>query len=307
MKISIVSLTLVMMATTVVSASTAESTNAPPSAFIGRFLKKGTTKETTAEDKATTTTTTTKPTIVPGRNLPPKVLDNKGLNDVFEKNKSWKKAMMKSDRNYFNKLGSTHTPEYMWIGCSDARVPANLIMGEDAGNVFVHRNVANMVINNDVNLMSALQYGVSYLKVSDIIVCGHYECGGVRAAEASNDHAAPLETWLRNIRDVYRLHKTELDAITDANQRHRRLVELNVIEQCLNVFKCAYVQKRRKDTYLEEGSNGSMLPRVHAMVFDPKSGDLKRIPVSIFLHTCLAVFGLYFLGKTILHVVSFGG
>jgi carbonic anhydrase len=147
-------------------------------------------------------------------------------------------------------------------------------MGEEAGNIFVQRNVANLVVNNDVNLLSALQYGVGYLKVKDIIVCGHYECGGMRAAESANDHKAPLETWLRNIRDVYRLHKVELDAISDPDDRHRRFVELNVIEQCLNVFKSGIVQQRRKETYLE----GEMTPRVHAMVFDPKTGDLKRIP-----------------------------
>jgi carbonic anhydrase len=149
------------------------------------------------------------------------------------------------------------------------------MMGEDAGNIFVQRNVANLVVNNDMNLLSALQYGVGYLKVKDIIVCGHYECGGMRAAESATDHVAPLETWLRNIRDVYRLHKGELDAITDPDVRHRRFVELNVIEQCLNVFKSGIVQQRRKETYLD---GGEMRPRIHAMVFDPKTGDLKRIP-----------------------------
>ena len=151
-------------------------------------------------------------------------------------------------------------------------------MGEDAGNVFVHRNVANLVVNSDPNLLSALQYGVAYLKVKDIIVCGHYECGGMRAAESANDHVAPLEQWLRNARDVYRIHKEELDAIQDADARHRRFVELNVIEQCMNVMKTGVVQKTRKENYLNEGE---ILPRIHAMVFDPKTGDLKRIPVSI--------------------------
>ena len=166
----------------------------------------------------------------------------------------------------------------LYTGCVDARVPDNLVMGEDAGNVFVHRNVANLVVNSDPNLLSALQYGVAYLKVKDIIVCGHYECGGMRAAEAANDHVAPLEQWLRNARDVYRIHKEELDAIQDADARHRRFVELNVIEQCMNVMKTGVVQKTRKENYLNEGE---ILPRIHAMVFDPKTGDLKRIPVSI--------------------------
>ena len=155
-------------------------------------------------------------------------------------------------------------------------------MGEEAGNVFVHRNVANLVVNTDTNLLSALQYGVGYLKVKDIIVCGHYECGGVRAAENANDHIEPLELWLRNIRDVYRLHKEELDAIEDADKRHYRLVELSVVEQCLNVFKTGIVQQRRMETYKTPNEKGKIeiLPRVHAMVFDPKTGDLKRIPVS---------------------------
>jgi carbonic anhydrase len=150
------------------------------------------------------------------------------------------------------------------------------MMGEEAGNIFCHRNVANLVVNTDMNLLSALQYGVAYLKVKHIIVCGHYECGGMRAAEATNDHTAPLETWLRNIRDVYRLHKDELNAITDPDARHRRFVELNVIEQACNVFKTSVVQSRRMETAAE----GEVLPKVHAMVFDPKSGDLKRIPVN---------------------------
>jgi carbonic anhydrase len=124
------------------------------------------------------------------------------LQNIFYQNQSWKASKLASDPEFFNKLGTTHTPEFMWIGCADARVSPDVIIGEDAGNVFVHRNVANMVVNTDTNLMSALQYGVGYLKVKHIIVCGHYECGGVRAAEANNDFQAPLELWLRNVRDV---------------------------------------------------------------------------------------------------------
>lgn len=160
-------------------------------------------------------------------------------------------------------------------GCVDARVPSELIMGEEAGNIFVHRNVANLVVNNDVNLLSALQYGVAYLKVKHVIVCGHYECGGMKAAESKVDHGAPLEQWLRNARDVYRLHRTELNAIEDPNARHRRFVDLNVIEQCVNIFKAGVIQQRRKETYL---AGEDIMPKVHAMVFDPKTGDLKRIP-----------------------------
>ena len=148
-------------------------------------------------------------------------------------------------------------------------------MGEEAGNIFVHRNVANLVVNNDVNLLSALQYGVAYLKVKHVIVCGHYQCGGIRAAESPSDLGAPLQQWLSNARDVYRLHRTELNAIEDPEARHRRFVDLNVIEQCVNIFRAGVIQQRRKETYL---AGEDTLPKVHAMVFDPKTGDLKRIP-----------------------------
>jgi len=160
-------------------------------------------------------------------------------------------------------------------GCSDARVPANEIMGEDAGSVFVVRNVANMVVNTDFNLMSALQYAVNVLKIPHIIVCGHYDCGGVRASIENVDHAPPLENWLRNIRDVYRLHRHELDAIKDPEQRHRRLVELNVIEQCINLFKTGVVQRMRVQTYKE--NQAYTTPRIHACAFDPNTGELNPL------------------------------
>jgi carbonic anhydrase len=160
-------------------------------------------------------------------------------------------------------------------GCVDSTVPENLMMGEEAGNIFVHRNVANLVVETDMNLLSALQYGVNECKVKDIIVCGHYECGGVRAAlAATGDAGAPLQMWLANVRQIYTQHRKELDAIKDPSDRYRRFVELNVIEQCINVFKLSVVQTRREETFLE----GDMNPRVHAMVFDPMTGDLKRIP-----------------------------
>ena len=159
-------------------------------------------------------------------------------------------------------------------------------MGEEPGAVFAHRNLGNLVVNSDPNFLSALQYAVVDLNVQDIVVCGHYECGGIKAAESANDHFAPLEQWIRNARDVYRMHREELDIIEDAEARHRRFVECNVIEQCLNVMKTGIVQKMRKEQYK---STGEVVPRVHAMVFDPKTGDLKRIPVSLpFLHLRLA-------------------
>ena len=178
-------------------------------------------------------------------------------------------------------------------GCVDARVPPNLIMGQDAGNMFVHRNVANLVVNTDTNLLSALQYGVGYLKVKHILVVGHYECGGVRAGEANVDFVAPLELWVRNIRDVYAKNREELDAIKDADERHRRLVDLNVIQQAINVMKTGVVQKRRQETYQE--GEPYIAPLVHAMVFDPKSGDLKRLDVdfSPYEEELSSVYGLH--------------
>lgn len=167
-------------------------------------------------------------------------------------------------------------------------------MGEEAGNIFVHRNVANLVVNNDVNLLSALQYGVAYLKVKHVIVCGHYQCGGMRAAESQVDHGAPLEQWLSNARDVYRMHRVELDLITDPEARHRRFVDLNVIEQCVNIFKAGVIQQRRKETYL---AGEDTLPKVHAMVFDPKTGDLKRIPFdfSEYEEDLTKIYGMHIL------------
>jgi carbonic anhydrase len=166
-------------------------------------------------------------------------------------------------------------------------------MGEDAGSVFVLRNVANMVVNTDFNLMSGLQYAVNYLKIPDIIVCGHYDCGGVRASTATNDHAAPLENWLRNLRDVYRLHRTELDGIKDPELRHRRLVELNVIEQCVNLYKTGAVQRSRLESKIDP--ENASLPRIHPTVFDPKTGRLIDLQVDLddYMSELKSIYGLY--------------
>lgn len=196
---------------------------------------------------------------------------------LLERNAQWAEA----NRGWFEKYGHLpNKPKYLWIGCSDSRVPANQIIDQPAGNVFVHRNVANLVVHTDANLMSVLQYAVNVLKVPHIIVCGHYDCGGVRAAMGkinfdSRDLGSPLEDWLRNIRDVCRLHDAELSTIDDPESRVERLVELNVIEQCLNIFKTGVVQRRRLVTSTVDSAYPQ--PRVHGMVYSPRDGRLKLL------------------------------
>ena len=187
----------------------------------------------------------TGPATVPLRLLSTTKWDDKNLDHLFSANKNWSKSKKAIDPNFFSTNMKTHAPNILWIGCSDARVPANEVIGEPAGSVFVHRNIANQVVNTDVNIMSVIQYAVDYLKVRHIVVCGHYDCGGVKAALTNVDHSSPLENWLRNIRDCIRTHKDELDALPDAASVERRLIELNVIEQCLNLLKTGVVQRRR--------------------------------------------------------------
>lgn len=186
---------------------------------------------------------------------------------IFENNKVWLQGKLKEDGDFFEKLAKDQNPDFLYIGCSDSRVPANDIMGLEPGEVFVHRNVANLVCATDLNVMSVINYAVVHLKVKHIIVCGHYNCGGVKAAMLPKDMGI-LNPWLRNIRDVYRLHKEELNAITDENARYNRLVELNVQEQCVNVIKLASVQQH----YVKE-----KYPVVHGLVFDLKTGQLKDL------------------------------
>ncbi|CAL3966085.1 hypothetical protein PZA11_002855 [Diplocarpon coronariae] len=186
---------------------------------------------------------------------------------IFENNRAWVASKVKGDGKFFTKLSSGQQPDYLYIGCADSRVPANEIMGLDAGEVFVHRNIANLVPNTDLNVMSVIEYAVVHLHVKHIVVCGHYSCGGVQAALSHTDMGL-LNPWLRNIRDVYRLHEKELDSIADQDQKNRRLVELNVIEQCRNVIKSAAVQQ----SYQKNG-----YPIVHAWCFDLKDGLLKDL------------------------------
>lgn len=188
-------------------------------------------------------------------------------NSIFDNNRQWVASMKAKDADFFEKLAKDQTPDFLYIGCSDSRVPANEIMGLEPGDVFVHRNVANVVASIDLNVMSVINYAVAHLKVKHIIVCGHYNCGGVRAAMLPKDMGI-LNPWLRNIRDVYRLHQEELDGITDEHTRYNRLVELNVQEQAVNVIKTAVVQK----SYL-----ATQYPTVHGWVFDLKTGLLKDL------------------------------
>ncbi len=191
------------------------------------------------------------------------------ISDIFENNRKWVAACLAEDPHYFDRLSRGQSPGFLFIGCADSRVPANQIMGLEPGDVFVHRNVANVVPNTDINVHACIQYAVDALKVQHIVVCGHYGCGGVKAAMQSQDLGL-LNNWLREIRDVYRLHADELDAIADEDARYRRLIELNVIEQCVNVIKTSWVQRR----YRAEG-----MPRVHGWVYDIQNGLLRDLEV----------------------------
>ncbi|MBO9571949.1 MAG: carbonic anhydrase [Chitinophagaceae bacterium] len=183
---------------------------------------------------------------------------------IFENNRKWIEKNTENNKDYFINLSKEQNPDYLYIGCSDSRVPANEIMGLDPGELFVHRNIANVVPNTDLNVMSVIEYAVRYLDVKHIIVCGHYNCGGVKAAMQAKDFGI-LNPWLRNIRDVYRLHQDELDKITDEHERYNRLTELNVQEQCLNVIKTAVVQQH---------FNKTGYPVVHGWIFDMHTGKL---------------------------------
>lgn len=189
---------------------------------------------------------------------------------IFELNRRWVEERNAEDPTFFEKLAREQNPDFLFIGCADSRVPASTIMGVEPGEVFVTRNVANLVVNTDLNVASTINYAVDHLKVKHVVVCGHYGCGGVMAAMQSRDLGV-LNGWLREIRDVYRLHRNELDAIEDQEQRYRRLVELNVREQCLNVIKTAEVQRN----FLERGA-----PTVHGWVYDLSSGLLKDLNIN---------------------------
>ncbi|QRM88575.1 carbonic anhydrase [Lacinutrix sp. WUR7] len=190
------------------------------------------------------------------------------LDIVFENNKTWIKSKLNEDDAYFDKLGEGQNPELLFIGCSDSRVTAEELMGLGPGDVFVHRNIANMVIGTDLNAMSVVEYAVEHLKVNHVVVCGHYGCGGVKAAMQSADLGL-LNPWLRNIRDVYRIHNEELNAIEEEEKKYERLIELNVQEQCVNLIKTAAIQKAVRGRGLI----------VHGWVFDIHTGKLVDLKI----------------------------
>ncbi len=185
------------------------------------------------------------------------------LKQAFENNKNWIAAKKSVDSAYFSNLAKGQSPEVLYIGCSDSRATAEEIMGAKPGELFVHRNIANMVISVDLNVMSVINYAINQLKVKHVIVCGHYFCGGVKAAMQAQDLGI-LNPWLRNIRDVYRIHRKELGTILEENLRYNRLVELNVQEQCINLMKTATVQTALKERGLQ----------IHGWVFDIETGKL---------------------------------
>lgn len=190
------------------------------------------------------------------------------LDKVFENNQQWIEQKLTLDPEFFKDLGKGQTPELLYIGCSDSRVTAEDLMGLGPGEVFVHRNIANMVISIDLNVMSVVEYAVQHLKVNHVVVCGHYSCGGVKAAMLSADLGV-LNPWLRNIRDVYRIHRKELETYTDEEKKYDRLVELNVQEQCVNLIKTSSVQKAFRDRGL----------KVHGWVFDIHTGKLVDLKI----------------------------
>jgi carbonic anhydrase len=190
------------------------------------------------------------------------------VSEIFRNNEKWVAEKLAVSPDYFKDLSKDQTPEFLYIGCSDSRVSAEELMGIQPGQAFVHRNIANMVVSTDLNVMSVLHYAVEILKVKQIVVCGHYNCGGVQAAMLSHDLGI-LNPWLRNIRDVYRLHKDELNAISDLQKRYDRLVEINVQEQCINVIKTADFQK----AYKQRGI------KIHGWVFDMRVGHLVDLKI----------------------------
>ena len=192
-------------------------------------------------------------------------------NQLLINNKKWVAGKLEKDPHYFQKLALGQSPPVLWIGCADSRVPANEIIGAEPGEVFVHRNIANMVVHSDMNMLSVLDYAVNVLKVKHIIVCGHYGCGGVQAA-MSNKHIGLIDNWIRHIKDVYRFHQDELNAMENERDRFNRFVELNVVEQVLDLAKTSIVQ-----TAWENGQ----AVHVHGWVYDIHDGLIKDLGTNL--------------------------
>jgi carbonic anhydrase len=182
-------------------------------------------------------------------------------------NKAWSEEKTQLDKHYFERLAHQQKPKFLWIGCSDSRVPANEITGTDPGEVFVHRNIANMVVHTDLNMLSVLQYAVEYLKVEHIIVCGHYGCGGVDAA-VSNKSFGLINKWLRNIKEVYKTHQAEVEEKETHAEKVNKLVELNVIEQCQDLIKTSIIQKAWKTRNA---------PEIHGWVYGLSNGIINEL------------------------------
>jgi carbonic anhydrase len=195
----------------------------------------------------------------------------KSFDAIFEDNERWVQSKLALDPSYFQNLSRGQCPEILYVGCSDSRVTAEDLMGAEPGEIFVHRNVANLVVPTDNNINAVVQYAVEHLKVKHIVVCGHYECGGVKAALNPSD-MGQLNSWLQTLRDVYRIHRAELDAEQDAGARFDKLVELNVLEQCINIIKIDHVQRAWYKT---------RFPKVHGWVFDVRTGRLRDLQLNM--------------------------
>ena len=194
------------------------------------------------------------------------------ITHLFENNEKWAAKITEDNPQFFEGLSQQQSPKYLWIGCSDSRVPANQLLGLQPGEIFVHRNIANQVIHTDLNCLSVIQYAVDILKVEHIIVCGHYGCGGVAASMDDNSYGL-IDNWLRHIQDVYRFNKAEMDKVTDEKERVNRLCELNVIEQVANVSNTMTLQNawRQKQNIT-----------VHGVVYNLQDGILKDLNVSSY-------------------------
>ncbi|MDE3212014.1 MAG: carbonic anhydrase [Bacteroidota bacterium] len=192
----------------------------------------------------------------------------KAYDKLLLANKSWAEDQVRNDADFFKRLAALQTPEFLWIGCSDSRVPADKITGTQPGEIFVHRNIANMVVHTDVNLLSVLDFAVNHLKVRHVIVCGHYGCGGIKAAMTHHDYKYVLNMWLRNIKDVYRLHREELEQITDEEKKTDRLVELNVKEQVMHLAKTSIIQRAWQN---------EQRPHLHGWVYGLKDGIIHPV------------------------------